>query len=175
MLLGGAGYLIASSGMQSKPGYTKLDLPSWSSTNTTVALNLGPNGLKPVRWMIKRLINSSDRQLDLPEQLILTVILDLQGLQLRIYEVEDNRPVFDQAIDDAIATLEQGNWQTLLRVREEQNRIVVMQEGDDDMISGLSVLASTSENAFFINLVGQLTPESIAIIAESISASNQTR
>jgi hypothetical protein len=174
MLLGCAGYLIASSGVQSKPGYAKIDLPSWLSTETTVALNIGPRGLKPVRWVIKRLISTSDHQLDLSERLILTVMLDLQGLQLRIYEVDDNRPVFDQAIDDAIISLKQGHWQTLLSVREDDKRMVVMQAGDQGMISGLTILASTPENAFFVNLIGHLTPESIAIIADSLAASNQT-
>ena len=44
-LIGSAGYLLASSGIQSKPGYAKLTMPSWFSTDTIVAINLGPRGL----------------------------------------------------------------------------------------------------------------------------------
>jgi hypothetical protein len=173
VLIGSAGYLLASGGMQSKPGYTKLDLPSWLSTNTTVALNLGPRGLKPVRWMVKRVIKASDHQSELSGKLITSVMQDLQGLQLRLYEVENNRPVFEQAIDDSIVTLREDGWLTLLSVREDNKRIVVMQAEDKGLISGVSVLAITPENAIFVNLVGQLTPESIAIIAEGLDPSNQ--
>lgn len=168
LLIGSAGYLLAASGMQSKPGYAKLTLPSWLSTNTTVALNLGPRGLKPVRWVINRVVEASDEELELSERLILSALQDLQGVQLRIYEVENNRQVFERAIDDSIVSLKQEDWQTLLKVREDDKRIVVMQAGNEDLISGFSVLASTPENAVFINLVGQLNPESIAKIAERL-------
>ena len=171
ILIGTAGYLVASTGVQSKPGYAKSDLPSLFSAKTSVTLNLGPKGLKTARWAIKHLTNNSDHELDLSEQLMLTVILDLQGLQLRLYEVEDNRPVFDKSIDQAIVTLKKGDWRTLLSLREDDKRIVIMQAGSDDLNSGLSVLGSTPESAFFINLVGHLTSESMAKIAKSLDSS----
>ena len=169
ILVGSAGYILAASGMQSKPGYAELTLPGWSSTNTVVALNLGPRGLKPTRWMIERVLNASDDELKLSEQLLLSVLQDLHGVQLRIYAVENNRPVFEQAIDDSITSLRQKDWQTVLKVQEDNKRIVVMQFADEGLISGLSVLATTPENAVFINLVGQIDPESIAAIAESLN------
>ena len=174
ILIGSAGYLLAAGGMQSKPGYAKLTLPSWLSTNTAVALNLGPRGLKPVQWMINRAVNASDQELELPERILMNVLQDLQGVQLRIYEVENNRQVFEQAINDSIVSLKQQDWQTLLSVREDDKHIVVMQAEDKGLISGLSVLVSTPENAVFMNLVGQLNPESIALIAEGFDPSNQT-
>ena len=122
-----------------------------------------------MRWMVNRIIDASDEELELSERLLLSVLQDLQGVQLRVYEVENNRQVFEQAIDDSIATLRQDDWQTLLKVREDDKRVVVMQSGDEGLISGLSVLASTPENAVFINLVGQLDPESIALIADSFN------
>jgi hypothetical protein len=169
MLIGSGGYLLASSGMKSKPGYVKLTLPSWFLTDTKVALNLGPSGLKPVRWMINRFADPSDQTLELPERILLSVLQDLQGVQLRIYEVDNNRQVFDQAIDDSIVSLSQANWQTLLKVREDNKRIVVMQSADKGLISGLSVLVSTPENAVFMNLVGQIDPDSIATIANDFN------
>ncbi|MFT4636615.1 MAG: hypothetical protein ACI9OI_002418 [Chitinophagales bacterium] len=172
VLIGSVGYLLAAGGMQSKPGFAKLDLPSWLSTKTTLALDLGPRGLKPVQWTAKRVISVSDYELELSARLIMSLLEDLQGVQIRLYEVEGNRPVFDHAIDDSITTLKQGNWQTLFSVRENDKRIVVMQAKDEGAISGLSIFASTPENAVFINLVGQLTPKSIAIIEASLISSN---
>ena len=169
ILIGSAGYLFAASGMQSKPGYANLTLPSWSSTNTTIALNLGPRGLKPVRWAINRVVAASDQELEVSERVLLSVLQDLQGVQLRVYEVENNRQVFEQAIDDSMVSLRQDDWQTLLTAREDNKRIVVMQSGDDGLISGLAVLVSTPEEAVFLNLVGHIDPESIATIADSLN------
>ena len=168
ILIGSAGYLLASSGIESKPGYVKLTMPSWFMTDTKVALNLGPKGLKPLRWMIDKALNSSEGELELEEQLLLSVLQDLQGIQLRVYEVDNNRQLFEQAIDESVQTLKQEDWQTLLKVREHDKHVVVMQSGTEKLISGLSVLASTPENAVFINLIGEINPESIAIIADGI-------
>ena len=169
VLIGSTGYLLAASNIESKPGYAKLTMPSWFTTDTIVSLNLGPSGIKPVRWLINSAINASGNELELSEKLLLSLMQDLQGVQLRIYEVDNNRLVFEQAIDASMKTLKQDNWQTLMTVREESNRVVVMQSGEEGIISGLSVLVSTPENAVFINLMGQINPESIALIADSIN------
>lgn len=169
VLIGSAGYLLAASGMQSKPGYAKLVMPSWFLTDTKLALNLGPRGLKPVRWITDNIVVASYDDLELSERLILSMLQDLHGVQLRIYEVENNREVFEQAIDESIISLKHDDWQTLLSMREDNKRIVVMQSAHAGVISGLSVLASTPENAFFVNLVGQLNPKSIEILADSLN------
>ena len=98
----------------------------------------------------------------------MSMLQDLQGIQLRVYEVDNNRQLFEQAIDESVQTLKQEDWQTLLKVREDDKHVVVMQSGTEELISGLSVLASTPENAVFINLIGEINPESIAIIADGI-------
>jgi len=127
--------------------------------------------LKPLQWTVTRLVRASGHDLELSERLIVSVLQDLQGVQIRLYEVEKNRSVFDQAIDDSVITLKKANWQTLLSARDGDKRIVVMQAGDNELISGMSILVSTPENAAFVNLVGELTPESIEIIAKSLAAS----
>ena len=169
IFVGSAGYLYAASGMKSKPGYADLTLPSWSTTNTALALNLGPKGLKPVQWAVNRAVRASNKDLELSERLAMSILEDLQGVQLRVYEVEDNRPVFEQAIDESVALMQQEDWQTLLKVREDNKRIVVMHSLEGELISGLSVLVSTPENAIFMNLVGQIDPESVAMIALSLN------
>ena len=170
MLLGSAAYLLAAGGMQSKHGYAKLILPSWLSTNTTLALNLGPRGLTPVKWIVNRTVDASEHELELPERILINVFQDLQGVQLRIYEVENNRQVFEQAIDASMASLKLKDWQTLLSIREDDKHIVAMQAEKDGLISGLSVLISTPENAVFMNLMGQFYPESLALITEGFGS-----
>ena len=73
------------------------------------------------------------------------------------------------AIDETLVTLKRDGWQTLITVREEDKRIIVMQSVDKDTINGFSVLITTPENAVFANLMGQLKPESIALLADSFN------
>lgn len=169
VLIGSAGYLYAAGGLKSKPGYADLVLPGWLSTDTALAVRLGPGGLKPVRWVVNRVIENSHNKSDLSKLVLTRLLDDLEGVQLRIYEVKNNQPVFDQAIDDSIMSLIQQDWQILVRLREHEEHIVIMQSAEAGLIRGLSILASTPENAVFINLVGQLSPESISEIADNLN------
>ncbi|MEM7360873.1 MAG: DUF4252 domain-containing protein [Pseudomonadota bacterium] len=164
-LIGGAGYLLASSGIKSNPGYVKLVLPSSNSASAQVAVDLGPNGVRPIRWFIQRIADDPERNLELPERLFMGVLDELQGVQLRVYEVQGNREIFEQAINKSAAALTQQGWETLVKVRENNERVVIMQSVDQDQIAGISLLVSTPENAVFTNLMGPFNPESLAEIA----------
>jgi hypothetical protein len=169
LLIGFAGYLIASTGIKSQPGYANLTLPGFFSTKTALSINVGPMGMKPVQWIVRRIVNASDETLELPERVMLGVLQDVQGVQLRVYEIDNDRHVFKQAIDESIVSLRQDDWQTVLVVNEDDQRIVMMQSEAGGVISGISVLASTPDNAVFINLVGQLDPVNIARYADSLN------
>lgn len=164
-----AGCVFMSGGIKSKPGYAKLATPSIFSTDTTLALNFGPGSIKSAQWIIERLVGFTDKESEVPIQALLTVLKDIQGLQLRIYEVENNQSTFDRAIDDSVATLTRENWETIIKVNETDERVVIMQSVKEELITGLAVLVSTSEEAIFINLIGPLNPESIVAFAENIS------
>ena len=169
VLVSAAGCVFASGGIKSKPGYAKLTSPNVLLNDTTLALNFGPRSIKSARWIIERFVNATDNKLEVPIQLLLSVLNDIQGLQLRIYEVENNQAIFERAIDDSVARLNADEWQTLVKVREEDQRVVIMQSGTEELITGLAILVSTPEDAVFINLVGPLKRESIAMIAENIN------
>lgn len=170
-LIGGAGYLLASSGIKSNPGYVKLVLPSHSSASAQVAVDLGPNGVRPLRWFIQRVVDDAE-YLELSQRVLLGVLEDLQGVQLRVYEVQGNRPVFDQAINESVARLTQQGWETLIKVQEDNERVVMMQSLDQEQIAGLSLLVSTPENAVFTNLMGPFSPEALAAIAEDAQSAS---
>ena len=162
VLIGGAGYLYASSGIESKPGYVKLVLPSAESVDTQISLNLGPSGVGPVRWLFGQFASHSDRDLEMSERVLNGVLQDLRGVQLRVYDVNNNRPLFDQAISESLASLKGQGWQTLVKVREDDEHVVVMQSTQYEKVIGLSILASTPDKAVFLNLIGPFDPERIA-------------
>jgi hypothetical protein len=159
VLIGACGYLYASSGIKSKTGYAKLATPR---VNALLSVNVGPRGLGPVRWLVEKITESSAHDHELPERLIHSVMQELQGVQLRIYDVGSNRQAFDSAIAESVVALKEKGWQTLMTVRERDERIVVLQYGNDEEIEGLSIMVSIPDNAMFLNLIGPFDPQAIA-------------
>ena len=162
LLIGGAGYLYASSGVKSKPGYAKFATPKGASVDTVLSLNIGPGGVGPARWLVEQIAEGSNHEHEMSERVLRSVLQELQGVQLRIYEVHDNQQVFDDFITESVTALKQESWQTLVRARDGNERIVAMQYGDETQIEGLSIMASTPDTALFLNLIGPFNPESIA-------------
>ncbi len=161
LLVGGAGYLYASSGIKSNAGYASLVKPV-GSVDTLLSLNVGPRGVQPARWLIDKFVQDSAAPSDAAERMLKTALQDLQGVQLHVYEVGGNQPVFDKAIADSVAKLTQKSWQILTTVRDEDVKIAVLHFADGPHIAGLSIMASTPEKAVFLNLVGPFDYDGIA-------------
>lgn len=166
VLIGAAGYLYASSSMKSKPGYAKLNTPS---ANALLSINVGRGGLGPVRWLLQQATENFEHGNRMPKRLLKTVLQDLQGVQLRVYEVGSNRQAFDNAITDTVTALKLKSWQTLMTVRDGDEQVVVLQYGDNNKIEGLSIMVSTPENAVFLNLIGPFDPSEIVETANQMN------
>lgn len=163
VMIGCGGYLYASSGIKAKPGYVKLQLPNPKFAEPLISVKLGPGGVGPMRWLFKQITSQLDGESDLAQQVISSVLHELHGVQLQVYEVDNNQAVFEQAINRSILDLKKQNWSVLLRVQERDEHVVVMQSASDDLISGFSVLVSNADNAIFLNLIGPFDP---ALITE---------
>lgn len=172
MLVVGAGYLYASNGIKSKPGYVKLATLKGESVSALLSVNLGPGGVKPVRWLLEQFVYDSDHGYEVEERVFNSVLQELQGVQLRVYDVGTNRPVFDRAIADSVVSLKEKSWQTLATVRQDDVKIAVLKYGDGEQIVGLSIMASTPDKALFLNLIG---PFDTAVIAEAANQMSNIR
>lgn len=162
VLIGGAGYLYASSGIKSKSGYAELAAVGIKANDAILSVNVGPGGLSPFRWLFEQALEHSDYTADVPEKVLLRALKEIQGVQLRIYDAANNRDIFDSAISETAAALKQKQWQTLMTVRDDDEHIVVLQYLDQDQITGLSIMASTPDKALFINLIGPFDTQAIA-------------
>ena len=158
----GAGYLYASSGVKSKLGYAELAVPKDDNISPVLSVNLGPGGVKPARWLLDKIVKNVDHGGQVPEHMLRNVMNEIQAVQLRVYEVENSQSVFDDAISESIHSLKKKNWQTLASVREDDVKIEVMQYTNGEQLVGLSFMASTPENAMFLNLIGPFNPETKA-------------
>lgn len=165
LFIGGAGYLYASGGVKSKPGYAELVAPQGASIDAIVSVKLGPGGVGPARWIAEKIAATSGHEFDVSEQAFADVLGELNGIQVRVYEVHNNRQAFDTAIAKSVAGLKEKNWQTLATVREDEERVVVMHTGTDTHIDGVSVMVSNSENAVFVNLIGPFDSRTVLAAA----------
>jgi hypothetical protein len=169
VLVSGAGYLYASVGVKSKPGYAKLVKPKGTTVDTVLSLNIGPGGVRSVRWLLDMIVDESDNEHDMPMRIVRSLLEELQGVQVRIYEIDGNRRAFDVAITESVVALKKKSWESMVVINEGEDRIVAMQFGDETQISGLTVMARSADNAVFINLVGPFEPDSIARTLHELS------
>lgn len=169
VLIGVAGAVLATTGIKSQPGYADWTLPRWSLSDTRVVINVGPMGLKPVRWLIEKVVlNADEEDLEPSELALLAMLQNVHGFQLRVYEVGGDHQKFDRAIDASVVSLKKDAWQTVVSVREDDERVVVMQAQNAGIISGVTVMVSQPNESVFINLVGQFNPAEIAAYAEAL-------
>lgn len=165
MLVCTAGYLYASNGIQSKIGYANLEAPN---ANAVLSLKLGPRGLAPIKWFFAKALENNEHQNEAQERLVRNVMQELKGAQLRIYDVGSNRQVFDSAIADAVSELKKKGWEPLVVIRDENETVVVLQYGTEQIIEGLSIMANIDDSAVFLNLVGPFDPKTLSDSSQQI-------
>jgi len=143
---------FALAGVEQQPGY--VDFAKFglgAGEEATVEVNLrGP--------MLKLAAAASDDEDD-PE--LRAMLGGLDGIFVRTYALDDRSPeAFEKAIASISKHLQETGWETIVKVRERDERahIAIKMSGDD--IIGMTVLAmdeNDRENeVVFINIVGTL-------------------
>ena len=138
-------------GMEQHPGY--VDFAKFglgSGEEATVEINLrGP--------MLRLAAAATDD--DDPE--LGAMLSGLEGIFVRTYELDDRSPSgFDKAIASISQHLQSSGWETIIKVREPDERAHIAIKMDGDKIVGMTVVAidekDRDEGVVFINIVGNL-------------------
>ncbi len=167
-LLVAGGYLYASSGIKAEPGYAKIKATPLDEQRAALSVSIGPGGVKPLRWIAEQIAEHSEHGDQVPERLLESLADELQGIQFKIYDTHGKRELFDSAISETAAALKQKQWQTLMSMRDKDEQIMVLQYLDNAHIAGLSIMASTQDTAFFLNLVGPFDIDALAAEIENL-------
>ena len=87
----------------------------------------------------------------------------MRGIFVRQYALSTARNGMDSRVRDMARSLESGGWQTLVRVREDDEDIFIYLLPDGDIIDGLVVMAldSTEDEATFVTFDGRIDPAQI--------------
>jgi phosphoribosyl-dephospho-CoA transferase len=138
----------AFAGVEQHPGY--VDFAKFglgAGEEATVEINLrGP--------MLKLAALAAEDDEDLGQMLS-----GLAGIFVRTYVLDDNAPdAFEKAISSISKHLDQTGWETIVKVRERDERAHIAVKMDGENIVGMTVLAFDENDpeaeVVFVNLVG---------------------
>lgn len=142
---------LAQAGVEQHPGY--IDFSKFglgAGEEATVEINLrGP--------MLKLAAAASND--DDPD--VATMLSGLEGIFVRTYELDDRSPGgFDKAISSISQHLQSTGWETIVKVRERDERAHIAIKMDGEKIVGMTVVAmddgDSHNEVVFINIVGTI-------------------
>lgn len=105
------------------------------------------------------------------EPAVAEIIRGLHAVRVNVVTIDDsNREVLLQRIDSIRENLQSKGWESVATVRDGSDNVAVyVKSGEGETIEGvtLTVLNGTGE-AVFINVVGNIQPEQIAMLGERL-------
>lgn len=151
---------ITAGGLHSHAGYADIDSPYWWQADSEINLSLGPLTLGTARWII-----------DADDEPEIDALLDnVDGVRISVYKVEENSEVFKDNFSATQANLRDDGWQHIMRVNEDESAdySLMFIKSNGDIIDGLVVLSLSDNEAVFVNIIGNIHPDSFDPIMEQV-------
>lgn len=151
-LCGGAAN--AQDNLRNEPGYIDLDVvEGWFDAEAKVIVN--------VKGALLNLVAEASRYED-PE--LADLLQRLKSIQVRGFDLRrvDRRAV-ETNMQQMARRLDAEGWDTVVRVREDDENVDIFVRVDDDVIAGMMVMVMTprEDESFFVNIVGEIDPAQI--------------
>ena len=149
--------------LSAEPGYLDLnDIQGWFDEEPWLEVN--------VKGALLRLVTEAARHDD-PE--LSDLLGRLKAIEVRGYPLTPAQ--FDEIgkrTGDLAKQLESRGWDTVVRVRERDERVNIYMKVNEDVIAGLVVMVlepDNEEGAVFVNIVGDIDPEQIGKIGQKFN------
>ncbi|MDX1555795.1 MAG: DUF4252 domain-containing protein [Xanthomonadales bacterium] len=134
-----------------EPGYADLESLGVWDTDRQMALSIGPT-----------LLRFAARHVD-DEPEIQALLRSLDGVRIRIYEIDGSAARVASRMDRMQSHLEDDGWQPVMLVRQGQERTQLLLKTSHGVTHGLTLLTSDGEHeAVVINLIGDIEPRYFA-------------
>ncbi len=155
---------IAQDDLRRDPGYLDLtDVEEWFDTEPWLEVN--------IKGALLSLITEASKAEDDPE--LTSILGKLKAIEVRGYPLtsamfED----IDRRTSLLAKRLEGQGWDTIVRVREDDERVNVYLKSDGKTIAGLVVMVldpSDDDGAIFVNIVGDIDPQQIGRIGRKFN------
>ena len=102
------------------------------------------------------------------------ILSNLDHIKVRVYNLNGDLAKANDTIDRVGGELKAKNWETLVTVNdnEDDQKVRILSKSTDSVIDGVVVMVVSPENddgeAVFINIVGQIDPDQIAKVTETL-------
>jgi hypothetical protein len=151
---------ITAGGLNSHAGYADIESPYWWQADNEVNLSLGPLTIGTARWIVDA---DTDPEID-------ALLDDVDGVRISVYKVEENSEIFQDNFSDTQANLRADGWQPIVRVKDDESAgySLMFIKSNGEVIDGLVVLSLSDEEAVFVNIIGNIRPESFEPIMEQV-------
>lgn len=155
---------ITAGGLYKHPGYAEIESPYWWQAESEVNLSLGPLLIGTARFAI-----DEDPALD-------ALLDDVEGVRVSVYKIEDNSELFKSEITRTQKNLNADGWHNVMRVNEEESNdySLMFMKSSGENIEGLVVLTLSDTEATFVNLIGNIRPESFDSIMRQVRKDDDT-
>lgn len=145
LLLGGCG-ITAPRGNE---GFADLDSLGMLDTDRVISLSIGPT-----------LLRFAASHMDEDEGEVRDLLRSLDGVRIRVYEVNGDSQRVAGRIDNMSRRLQSDGWEPVMLVRKEDEQAHMLLRMADNRICGMTVLVLDGESeAVVINLMGEISPE----------------
>lgn len=155
ILFGSIPVVRAHAQVEADPGYVDFsDIESWFESDATIEVN--------IRGALLDLVAEASRHED-PE--FARLLRKLKGVFVRGYSPSSSQiSNIERHTSELRKRLESRGWETVTRVRENDERVDMFVRIIDDNISGLMVMAISEDETIFLNVVGDIDPAEIGRI-----------
>ena len=150
----------AQEALSREPGYVDVAvIDTWFDAPPSVEVN--------IQGALMRMVASASQNSN-PE--LAGMLGKLKAIQVRGFSTEGaQRSAIVQRTSRLADRLQGQGWETVLRVREEDEDVSVQLKMRGETIAGLVVMATEAEGeSFFINIVGDISPEQIGRLGQAL-------
>ena len=130
-------------------GFADLDSLGMQDTDRVISLSIGP-----------ALLRFAARHMDDDEAEVRDLLQSLDGVRIRVYEVNGDSQRVAGRMDHMSQKLQADGWEPVMLVRKEDEQAHMLLRTVDDRICGMTVLVLDGETeAVVINLMGEINPQ----------------
>ncbi|HET6566291.1 MAG TPA: DUF4252 domain-containing protein [Xanthomonadales bacterium] len=153
-------------------GFAELDSPGVFNTDNSVTISIGPT-----------LLRFAAAHLDDDDQETRALLRGLDGVRIRVYEIERNPGQVANRIDAMQGKLLENGWEPVMLVRDKGEVMHLLAKFSDERILGLTLLAMEearqgsgegSGEVVVINLMGEIQPQSFSNVMVALNVDNKS-
>ncbi|MFT7561055.1 MAG: hypothetical protein ACI93R_002980 [Flavobacteriales bacterium] len=151
----GGSYVLATTGASEKSGYAEVNFEGVSGLSNKLSLDVGPLGVMPIKWA-----------LGLSEQKEFDVLKDVDGVQLKIYEVDGDVDEILSSVDHNFKALKSQGWETVVSINEEREKVRLLTSTVGNTIQGATLFVLNENEAIFLNVLGRIAEAQLSQLME---------